>query len=116
MGARSLVVSCPSYWAWMPLPCPGLVVGSRCQGPRGLLHTRRPLLPKSCAPAVAQLVSPTTSSTPIDHDFLNNIVFVRGIEVAKSVELISCLAAGAYHLAGDLLDANPDTIRKHFDA
>ena len=59
----------------MPLPCPGLVVGSRCQGPRGLLHTRRPLLPKSCAPAVAQLVSPTTSSTPIDHDFLNSAVF-----------------------------------------
>ena len=95
-------------------------------GPRGRValsgptrvaaHTPPPLLPKSCAPAVAQLVSPTTSSTPIDHDFLNNIVFVRGIEVAKSVELISCLAAGAYHLAGDLLDANPDTIRKHFDA
>ena len=38
-------------------------------------------------------------------------MFVRGIDEDKGVQLIDCLAKGAYHLAGDILDANPDTIR-----
>ena len=48
--------------------------------------------------------------TPIDVAFVNTW-FPRGIEAATSEELIGCLAKGSYRLAGDLLDASPDTIR-----
>ena len=72
---------------------------------------QQPPPPPPPPPLPPALPPPLTSSTPIDHDFLNSAVFVRGIEEAKSVQLTSCLAAGEYHLAGDLLDANPETFR-----
>ena len=99
MVARSLLVV-------MLLPCTVLGVAlsgvARAAARTSLLTTRR-------AAAVAVMrVSPTTL---IDPTFLNDSVFVRGIEEAQGVKLTHCLAAGQYRQAGDLVDANPDTFR-----
>ena len=70
--------------------------------------TARPPLAKSRAGAVTlHLASPMT---PIDGALVTTW-FPRGIEPATSEELIRRLAKGSYRLAGDLLDASPDTIR-----
>ena len=97
--ARSLVAL--PLMLGMLLPCQGFVVAPTW------VAARPPLLPKTRAAAVALLMSPTT---PINQAFLNS-VFVRGIDEDKAVQLIDYLAKGEYHLAGDILDANPDTIR-----
>ena len=102
MAARSLVVL--PLMLGMLLLCTGL--GFAPSGaPR--LAARPPFLPR--AAAVARLVVPPT--TPIDYNFLNKTVFVRGIEKVKGVKLVSDLAKGEYHVAGDLLDANTETFR-----
>ena len=99
VAARSLVVL--PLMLGMLLLCPVVALSPTWVAARPLLLT------KTRAAAVALLMSPTSS---INQAFLN-YVFVRGIDEDTGVQLIDCLAKGAYHRAGDLMDANPDTIR-----